>query len=164
MISVGDRVPDATLLRRTDDGTTERVDLGARLAGRKVILFAVPGAFTPSCSSKHLPSFIGAAAAFAARGFDEIICVSVNDTFVMKLWGEQSGASDAGITMLADPDSAFTRSMGLAYSNPDVGFYDRSRRYAMVVDDGVVMKLNLDEIGACALSTAETVLEDLAAV
>lgn len=162
MIAVGDRLPAATLLRKTASGT-ERVELGSLLAGRKVVLFAVPGAFTPTCSSAHLPSFIRTREAFRAQGADEIVCVSVNDVHVMKLWAEQSGAEAAGILMLADADSAFTKALGLAYSNPDVGMFDRSRRYAMVVEDGIVTLLHLDQPGVCQVSTGEALLEDMAA-
>ena len=160
MIGVGDRLPDATLLWKGDDGPQE-VPLGPKLAGRKVILFAVPGAFTPTCSSAHLPSFIRTADALREGGVDEIICVSVNDVHVMRLWAEQSGAMEAGITMLADGDGAFTQSLGLSYSNPVAGMMDRSRRYAMVVEDGVVTVFHLEEPGVCATSTGEAMLAAL---
>ena len=160
MISEGDRLPEATLLVKTDDGPAE-VDLAARLAGRKVILFGVPGAFTPTCDSAHLPSFIRNAEAFGEKGVDEIICVSVNDIHVMRLWAEQSGATEAGITLLADGDAAFTRALGLAFSNPAVGFHDRSRRYAMLVEDGVLTSFHLDQPGVCEVSTGEAMLAEL---
>lgn len=160
MIGVGDRLPAAELLQKTEDGPV-KVDLGERLTGRKVILFAVPGAYTPTCSSAHLPSFMRTAAAFRDKGVDEIICISVNDIHVMKLWGEETGATAAGITLLADPAASFTKAIGMNYSVPEVGFYDRSRRYAMLVEDGVVKVLNLDEIGTCAISTGEELLDAL---
>jgi cytochrome c peroxidase len=160
MIAVGDRLPDAGLLRMGSDGP-ETVRLAARLAGRRVVLFAVPGAFTPTCDSAHLPSFVRTRQAFAAKGIDEILCISVNDAHVMKLWGETSGATAAGITLLADADAAFTRSIGMNFSNPAVGFHDRSRRYAMVVEDGVVTILHLDRPGVCEVSTGEALLEEL---
>jgi peroxiredoxin len=158
MIEVGQRLPEATLLRIGADGP-ETVALSERLKGRKVILFAVPGAFTPTCDSAHLPSFIRTAEAFRAKGVDEIICVSVNDAHVMRYWGKVSGATEAGITLLADPDASFTKALGLLYSNPAVGMLDRSRRYAMIVEDGVVTLFNLEQPGVCEVSTGETMLE-----
>ncbi len=159
MIAVGDRLPDADLLRIGADGP-ETVRLGELLAGRRVVLFALPGAFTPTCDSAHLPSFIRAKPGFDAKGVDEIVCVSVNDAHVMRYWGEQSGAAKAGITLLADADSAFTRAVGMQFSNPAVGFHDRSRRYAMLVEDGVVGVLNVEEkTGQCGISAGETLLE-----
>ena len=160
MIAVGDRLPGAQLLLKDADGI-HRVDLSDRLAGRRVVLFAVPGAFTPTCDSAHLPSFIRNAEAFAGKGVDEIICVSVNDAHVMHVWGAQSGAEAAGITMLADGDATFTRALGLLFSNPAAGMVDRSRRYAMLIEDGVVKALHLDELGQCAISTGEAMLEEL---
>jgi len=157
-IGEGDRVPAATLIRMGGKGP-ETVDLAERLAGRKVVIFALPGAFTPTCDSAHLPSFIRTKAEFDAKGVDEIICISVNDVHVMRLWGEQSGATAAGITMLADGDSSFTKAMGMAFSVPAVGFYDRSCRYAMIVQDGVVSAMQLDKPGQCAVSTGEALLD-----
>ncbi len=104
MLAVGDRLPDAHFIRMGASGP-ETVDLKSRTEGRKVVIFAVPGAFTPTCNSAHLPSFIRTKDQFEEKGIDEIICVSVNDAHVMRLWGERSGAAEAGITMLADPDS-----------------------------------------------------------
>ena len=160
MIGVGDRVPDATLLEKRDDGPA-RVDLGALLKGRKVVLFGLPGAFTPTCSSAHLPSFIRTAEAFREKGVDEIVCVAVNDIHVMRLWGEQAGGQEAGIRMLADGDGSLARAMGLAWSNPDVGFHDRFRRFAMLVEDGEVTAFHLDEMGVCAVTTGEAMLAEL---
>lgn len=160
MIGVGDRVPDAILLRKGDDGP-ETVDLGALLAGRTVILFGVPGAFTPTCSSAHLPSFVRTAEALRERGVDEVVCVSVNDIHVLRLWGDGAGAADAGIIMLADGDGSLARAMGLAWSNPDVGFHDRFRRFAMLVENGIVTAFHLDEMGVCAVTTGEAMLAEL---
>jgi len=157
-IAVGDQVPDAALLRMGADGP-ETIRLGERLAGRKVVIFALPGAFTPTCDSAHLPSFIRAKPGFDAKGVDEILCISVNDAHVMRYWGEMSGATKAGITMLADADSRFTKAVGMEFSNPAVGFRDRSRRYAMIVEDGVVTVLNVEEAtGQCGISAGETLL------
>ncbi|MFY0692990.1 MAG: peroxiredoxin [Paracoccaceae bacterium] len=160
MLSIGDKLPNATLLQKGESGP-ETVELGERLAGRKVVIFALPGAFTPTCDSAHLPSFIRNKAKFDEKGVDEIICISVNDVHVMKLWGETSGATEAGITLLADVDSAFTKAVGMEFSNPAVGFFDRSKRYALVADDGIVTHLMIDEPGVCAVSTGEALLSEL---
>ncbi len=160
MIEEGQRLPQATLLRVGPDGP-ERVSLADRLAGRKVILFAVPGAFTPTCDSAHMPSFVRTADAFRDKGVDEIICVSVNDAHVMRYWGETTGAAGAGITLLADADAAFTRALGLAYDNAAVGMLNRSRRFAMLIEDGVVTRFHLEQPGVCEVSTGEAMLADL---
>ena len=156
-ISVGDKLPDAQLLRMGDNGP-EPVELAKLLGGRKVLMFALPGAFTPTCHSAHLPSFIRTSDQIYAKGVDEIICISVNDVFVMGCWDQASGASEAGIAMLADADSGFTKSIGMDFTAPPVGFYSRSSRYAMLVEDGVVTVLQVDEPGTCAVSTGESIL------
>ncbi len=160
MIEVGQRLPEATLLRIGPDGP-ESVALGDRLKGRKVILFAVPGAYTPTCDSAHMPSFVRTADQFREKGIDEIICVSVNDAHVMRYWGESTGATEAGITLLADPDASFTDALGLTFSNPAVGMLNRSRRYAMLVEDGVLTRFHLEQPGVCEVSTGEAMLADL---
>ncbi len=152
-------LPDATLLMMDETGLQDVV-LADRLRARRVVIFAVPGAFTPTCDSAHLPSFIRTAAAFRAKGVDEIICVSVNDPHVMRQWGRLSGATEAGIVMLADPAAEFTQAIGMAYSVPARGMLNRSRRYAMLVEDGVVKALNLEESpGVCEISAGEVLLE-----
>jgi cytochrome c peroxidase len=157
-ISTGDRLPDATLLRMGADGP-EPVLLSELTEGRKVALFAVPGAFTPTCSAAHVPGFVANKDALAAKGVDAILCVSVNDPFVMRAWGEATGATEAGIVMLADADGAFTKAVGLDFDAPPVGFVGRSRRYAMLVEDGTVRTLNVEESpGICKVSSAETLL------
>jgi len=157
-ISVGEKVPAATLAQM-NDGKPEPVDLAAKLAGRKVVLFGLPGAYTGTCTSAHVPSFIRTRDGFAAKGVDEIICVSVNDAFVMKAWGDSTGATAAGITMLADPASELTKAMGLEFSAPPAGFYDRSTRYAMYVEDGVIKVLHREEgPGMCETSGGEAML------
>lgn len=151
-------LPEATFLVMADDGMHEVV-LSDLLKGRRVVIFAVPGAFTPTCDSAHLPGFVRNAAALRARAVDQIVCISVNDPHVMRHWGRLSGAADAGITMLADPAAEFTRAIGMAYSVPARGMLDRSRRYAMLVENGMVTRLNLEETpGACEISAAETLL------
>ncbi|MCU9837371.1 peroxiredoxin [Ruegeria sp. WL0004] len=161
MISVGDRLPDATFMIFSEKGP-ETVDLGAKLNGRKVVMFGLPGAFTRGCSMTHLPSFIRTRQALADKGVDEVICVSVNDPFVMTAWGQQSGAAEAGITMLADPMAEFTKAIGLAFSAPVVGLYDRCQRFALMAEDGVIKVLNLEtEAGACKLTVGEELLEQI---
>jgi glutaredoxin/glutathione-dependent peroxiredoxin len=159
VLAEGMVLPDATLLTFGEGGPQE-VRLRERLAGRRVVIFAVPGAFTPTCDSAHLPSFIRTADAFRAKGVDEIMCLSVNDVHVMRYWGEVSGANAAGITMLADPAAAFTKAVGMEFSAPIAGMLDRSRRYAMLVEDGVVVRLNVEEKrGVCEISGGEALLE-----
>jgi len=160
-IATGDRIPSVTLLNQTGD-TVSEVNLAARCKGRRVILVGMPGAYTATCSAAHLPSFIRTAEGFRAKGIDEIFVIAVNDVRVMEHWGRTSGAVDAGLVMLADWDSAFTKAAGLAFSNPGVGFRDRLTRCAMVADDGVVTHLQLEtEKGVCDLTAGETLLEML---
>ena len=130
-ISVGQTLPDATLIRMGDAGA-EAVSVKAAAKGRKVVIFAVPGAFTPTCHSAHVPSFIRTKDGFAAKGVDEIICVSVNDPFVMKAWGEATGAATAGISMLADADSSFTKAMLSSTTNMLSRFRNGSNIILMV--------------------------------
>lgn len=161
MISVGDRLPSSVMIRKGPEGP-EKVSLDDRLAGRKVVIFAVPGAFTPTCDSAHMPSFIRTKDAFDAKGVDEIICIAVNDIHVLHLWGQTTGATDAGITLLSDGDSAFTKAIGMAYSKPEAGMQERSKRYAMVVEDGVVTVFNPEqETGICEISAGETLLQSV---
>ena len=160
-VMVGDTLPGATLLQLGANGP-EAVDLGAKLKGRKVVIFAVPGAYTGVCTTAHVPSFIRTAGKFAEKGVDEIICLSVNDPFVMKAWGESTGAAAAGLTMLADAESAFTTAIGMAFSAPPAGLISRSARYAMLVDDGVVTVLHREESpGVCDISGGEALLAAL---
>ena len=159
MISVGDTLPDAALIEMTAEGPAA-VPLAERVKGRKVVIFAVPGAFTPTCSSAHVPSFVRTKARFDEKGVDEIICISVNDPFVMAAWGEASGATAAGITMLADSESKLTAALGLQFDAPPVGLLARSQRYAMLVDQGEVKILHLEESpGTCELSAGEALLD-----
>ncbi|MCB2109450.1 MAG: peroxiredoxin [Defluviimonas sp.] len=160
-IAVGDRLPEATLLAMGAGGV-EKVDLGARLKGRRVAIFGLPGAYTGTCSTAHVPSFIRTRPQFDAKGVDEVICVSVNDPFVMKAWGEATGATAAGITMLGDAGGAFTAAIGLDFSNPDVGFAGRSKRYALLAEDGVVKVLHLEASpGVCERSSGEALLAEI---
>ncbi|MCF1707747.1 peroxiredoxin [Tabrizicola sp. J26] len=157
-ISVGAKLPEATLLQMGENGA-EPVKLEDKLKGRKVVIFGLPGAFTGTCSTSHLPSFIRTRDKFAAKGVDEIICVAVNDPFVMKAWGEATGAAKAGVTLLADADGSLTRALGMEFSVPGLGFFDRSQRYAAVVDDGVATVVQIDKPGECNISTGEALLE-----
>ncbi len=162
MISVGDTLPQATLTRLGADGP-ESVELSTLTNGRKVAIFAVPGAFTPTCHSAHVPSFIRTKDQLAAKGVDEIICISVNDPFVMKAWGEATGAADAGLTLLGDAECGFTDAIGMRFDAPPAGLIARSKRYAMVAENGVVQVLNLEENpGQCELSAGESLLDALA--
>jgi len=160
-ISVGDTLPDITLIANGEDGPAP-VALSDKLNDRKVVIFAVPGAFTGTCSTAHVPSFIRTKGQFDAKGIDEVICISVNDPFVMGAWGESTGANGAGLTMLADPESKFTTEIGMNFDAPPVGLIARSKRYAMIVQDGKVTLLNVEENpGLCEVSTGEAVLEAL---
>lgn len=156
-ITLGNPFPDATLIRSTDDGF-ESVALADYVKGRKVALFALPGAYTGTCNTVHLPSFVRTADDLRAAGIDEVICVAVNDPFVMKTWGETSGATEAGITMLADPAAELTKAVGMEFTAPQIGLYDRSNRYALVLDDGVVSIAKIDDPGVCEMSVGEELL------
>ena len=160
-ISQGDQLPDATLVELGADGPAP-VSVADKTNGRKVVIFAVPGAFTPTCHSAHVPSFIRTKAQFDEKGVDEIICVSVNDPFVMKAWGEATGATEAGITMLGDAESAFTKALGMEFNAPPAGLNDRSKRYAMLVEDGEVVLLQAEESpGTCEVSAGEALLANM---
>jgi len=157
-ISTGDSLPEASLALMTDKGP-QTVQMSKLTAGRKVVIFAVPGAFTPTCHSAHVPSFIRTKDQFAGKGIDEIICISVNDPFVMKAWSEATGAGAAGITMLADPESAFTTAIGMNFDAAAVGLMARSTRYAMLVDDNVVSILQTEAgPGVCEATAGEGLL------
>jgi len=162
-ISVGQRLPEATLVRIGENGP-EQVSLSERLAGRKVVLFAVPGAFTPTCHSAHVPSFIRAKPGFDGEGVEEIICISVNDAHVIRAWGDATGATEAGITLLADPESTFTEAVGMRFDAPPVGMIGRCKRFALLAEDGVVKIYNEETArGSCDISGGEALLEALIA-
>lgn len=160
-ITVGDTLPASTLLKMGENGA-EQVDLGERLKGRKVVIFGLPGAFTGVCTTAHVPSFIRTKPAFDAKGVDEIICISVNDPFVIKAWTDATGAEAAGLTTLADAESAFTTAIGMNFNAPPVGFVNRSRRYSLYAEDGVVKAINIEETpGTCEISAGETLLAQI---
>ena len=158
-IKVGDRLPEATFTTPGPEGpqavTTDQV-----FKGKKVVLFAVPGAFTPTCSARHLPGFKDHAAELKAKGVDAIACVSVNDVFVMNAWGKDQGVGDS-VTMLADGNGDFTRAVGLDFDAGKFGMGRRSQRYSMLIKDGVVAELNVEQPGAFEVSSAEHLLKQL---
>jgi glutaredoxin/glutathione-dependent peroxiredoxin len=158
-IKVGDMLPQAEFLTMTADGT-QKVSTDTIFSGRKVVLFAVPGAFTPTCSMNHLPGFVQKADAIKGKGIDAIACVAVNDVHVMNAWGKHSGC-DGKVTMLSDGNGDFARKLGLEVDLAQAGMGKRSRRYSMVVDDGVVKSLNVEDKPGVNVSGAETVLEQL---
>lgn len=159
-ISVGEKMPDATFNVMTAEGPGQ-MTTAELFDGRKVAIFAVPGAFTPTCHMKHLPGFVSNADALKAKGVDTIACVSVNDVFVMDAWAEHSGAKDK-ITFLADGSANFTRAIGMELDASGFGMGIRSKRYAMLVDDGVVKVINEEEApGTAEISSAEEILKAL---
>jgi peroxiredoxin len=157
MIAKGQSLPKATLSQLIKDGMVNH-DVTELFAGKKVVLFAVPGAFTPTCSEAHLPGFVVLADEFKAKGVDLIACVAVNDAFVMKAWGEAQNASE--LMMLSDGDASFTKALGLEMDTAGFGGV-RSQRYAMVIDNGVVTLLNVEQGKSFEVSTAEAVMAAL---
>jgi peroxiredoxin len=158
-ISVGDRIPDVKLTTLTPDGPLP-IQSGEALGKGKVVLFAVPGAFTPTCSEKHLPGFVVRADDLRAKGIDTIACISVNDAFVMGAWGDQQGG-DSQIIFLADGNADFTEKMGLALDASGFGMGKRSQRYAAILEDGVVTDLLVEPAPGLDVSSAESVLGKL---
>lgn len=157
-ISVGDSLPDVALVKATKNGP-EKVELKTYLAGRKIALFAVPGAFTPTCSAQHLPGFVEHSENLKAKGLDEIACTSVNDPFVMEAWNTMHGSDT--ITMLADGNGDFAKAIGLEMDGSAFGMGQRSQRYSMLIDDGVVTELNVEAPGDYSVSSAEHLLKQL---
>ena len=160
-IQIGDRLPDATFMTMTAEGP-KPITTAELFDGGTVALLAVPGAFTPTCSARHLPGFKDHAQALKGRGVDRIACVSVNDVFVMGAWAESQGLGDE-IVLLADGSGEFTRAIGLEMDASRFGMGTRSQRYSMLVRDRVVEKLNLEEPGQFNVSSAEYLLDQLAA-
>ncbi len=158
-ISVGDRIPNVTLMQATPDGP-QPVTTEDYFRGRRVALFSVPGAFTPTCSARHLPGFVEKADALKAKGVDEIACTAVNDAFVLSAWSK-SGEADGKVTMLADGNGEFAQAIGLEMDGSKFGMGRRSKRYSMVVKNGVVEQLNVEEPGAFSVSSADYMLERL---
>ena len=158
-IKVGDKLPSVQLTQATAEGP-KPVTTDELFKGKKVALFAVPGAFTPTCSAKHLPGFKEQAGAIKGKGVDTIACLSVNDAFVMRAWGESQGVGD-DIVMLADGNGDFTREVGLSLDGSKFGMGPRSQRSSMIVDDGVVKELNVEQGGEFKVSSADYLLAQL---
>ncbi|GAV61683.1 Redoxin domain-containing protein [Cephalotus follicularis] len=161
-ISVGDTLPDAILSYLDSSDEVQTTTVSSLTKGKKAILFAVPGAFTPTCSQKHVPGFVEKSGEFKSKGVDTIACISVNDVFVMKAWKENLGVNDE-VLLLSDGNLEFTRAIGceLDLTDKPVGLGVRSRRYALLAEDGVVKVLNLEEGGAFTFSGAEDLLKEL---
>ena len=158
-IKVGDRIPSASLKHMTADGM-QTITTDQLFKGKKVVLFALPGAFTPTCSAKHLPGFVQNADQIKAKGVDTIACLSVNDAFVMNAWGKDQKVGDK-VMMLADGNADFSKAVGLTMDGTGYGMGTRAQRYAMVVQDGVVKALNVEAPGAFEVSSAESILKAL---
>ena len=157
-IQQGDRLPEATL-HTMRDGRPTAITTSELFSGKKVVVFAVPGAFTPTCSEAHLPGYVVQADAIKAKGIDDIICVAVNDAFVMGAWGK-AGNADA-LTMVGDGNGDFTKAIGLEMDGSGFGLGTRSQRYAMVIEDGVVNTLAVEAGGQLDVSSAESILKNL---
>jgi peroxiredoxin len=158
-IKVGDKLPSIKVRQLTAEGPKE-VSTDELFAGKKAVLFAVPGAFTPTCSARHVPGFVQHFDAFASKGVDIIACIAVNDAFVMGAWGKDQKA-DGKVVMLADGNAEFTKAIDLGFDGSGFGLGFRSQRYAMVLEDGVVKVLNVEKPGTFEVSKAETILEAL---
>ncbi len=158
-ISVGDKLPEATFMEMTANGPEPRSTEDV-FAGKKIALFAVPGAYTPTCSAKHLPGFVERQGDLAAKGVDEIVCTSVNDVFVMGAWSSDNGA-DGKVRMLADGNGAFAAALGLEMDASGFGMGQRSQRYSMLIEDGTVKELNVEQGGGFEVSSADYLLGQL---
>ena len=158
-ISVGDKIPAGTLTHMTADGPAP-ISTDDLFGGKKVVLFSVPGAFTPTCSAKHLPGFVQHAGDIKAKGVDTIACMAVNDVFVMDAWGKDQSAGD-NVLMLADGNAEFSKALGLELDGSGFGMGTRGQRFSLIAEDGVVTHLNLEEGGAFQNSSAEVALSQL---
>ncbi len=160
-ISIGSTLPEAKLLQFGLKGP-EEVSLQEKIKGKNVVIFAVPGAFTPTCSVSHVPSFIRNAKKLANKGVERIICVSVNDPFVMEAWHKSLNTGESGIELLGDPEGSFIEAIGMEFSAPAVGLVGRSKRFTMYVENSVVKQLNVESSpGVCEISAAENLLEQI---
>ncbi|AMG75814.1 MULTISPECIES: peroxiredoxin [Sphingopyxis] len=157
-IQTGDKLPDAKLVKVTENGP-EQVNAADYFKGRKVALFSVPGAFTPTCSAKHLPGYVDKADELKAKGIDEIACTAVNDAFVLGAWSKNAGADQ--VTMLADGNGDFAEAVGLTMDGTAFGLGKRGQRFSMIVNDGVVEQLNVEAPGEFKVSSADHMLEQL---
>lgn len=158
-IQQNDTIPEGTLMEMTADGPVQRTTADI-FTGRKVVVFSVPGAFTPTCSAKHLPGFVDLADDFKAKGVDEVICLAVNDAFVMGAWGKDQNAAGK-VTLLADGNADFSKALGLDFDASGFGMGTRGQRFAMIVDNGVVNEVNVEGPGEFRVSSAEHVLNQL---
>ncbi len=159
MIKAGDNFPEIAVHQATAEGP-EEISTTALLANKKTALFALPGAFTPTCSAKHLPGFVAHADDLAAKGIDQIVCVSVNDAFVMQAWGESAGVGDK-IIMLADGNGRLAQALGLTMDASAFGMGERAQRFSMIIDDGKVAVINIEEPGNFEVSSADYMLNQL---
>jgi len=158
-ISVGDKVPSATLLRSGENGY-ESFDFGEEIAGKHVVIFGVPGAYTATCTQAHMPSFVRTHDDFMQKGIEAIYCIAVNDIQVLSHWADATGARAAGIHVVSDWNSEWTKAAGLEFSAPAVGFIDRCQRCAMIVNNGMVEVMQMEtERGVCNMTAGETLLE-----
>ncbi len=158
-IAQGDKVPAVTLKEMTDSGP-QSVETADLFGGKKIVAFCVPGAFTPTCSAKHLPGFVQKADAIRAKGVDDVVCLAINDPFVVGAWGDQQGAAGK-IRMLADGSGDLAKAMGVELDLSTLGLGIRARRYSMIVEDGTVTRLNLEDGVGFEVSSAEKILEQL---
>lgn len=158
-VHAGDRIPPLTLTKVTDAGP-ESIQSEEFFKGRKVAVFAVPGAFTPTCSAKHLPGFVEKAGELKGKGVDEIVCTAVNDVFVMAAWAKGSNVGSQ-VTMIADGNGEFANALGLTMDGSKFGMGTRSQRYSMLVDDGIVQQVNVESGGEFRVSSAEYLLEQV---
>ncbi len=158
-IKVGEHIPEMTLIQATADGP-QPIETADFFGGRKIALFSVPGAFTPTCSARHLPGFVDKAEELKAKGVDEVACVAVNDAFVMAAWARSAGA-EGKVTMLADGNGDFARALGLTMDGSKFGMGQRGSRWSAIVEDGTVSELNVEEPGAFSVSSAEFLLNQL---
>lgn len=159
-IAVNDAMPEGTLRYLGAEGPAE-ISTGELLGGKTVAVFGMPGAFTGTCSGTHMPGVIASEAAMRAKGVDEVVVLIVNDVFVADAWAKDTGADKTGVKVLVDGDGSFVKAMGMAFSAPPVGFVDRSKRFSMLVSDGVVKVMNTEEPGQCALSSGETLVDQI---
>ncbi len=158
---VGTRLPENEFLFMGASGP-DALHTKAMTEDKKIIIFAVPGAFTPTCTQTHLPGFVENADKLREKGITDIYCVTVNDVFVSSAWGEMIGASDAGVQVISDANSAFTKALGVAFDAPPAGLYGRSKRYAMIVENGIIKHFEIEaEPGQCSVSSASHLLDVL---
>jgi len=162
-LSIGDKLPSAQFAKLAD-GEVTFINSEDVISGRNVVIFGLPGAFTGTCTSAHVPSFIAVTEALKANGVDEIICLATNDPWVMDAWAKSTGGEAAGITFLADPESRFTAGIDMTMDVPAIGFHARSKRYALYAEDGIVKIYNPEELrGVCDISGGQTMLAQITA-